>query len=228
MAAAERPVLAFGEMRYLPIAVDLEGRACVVVGGGEVAARKVETLLQAGARVTVIAPEVTEEIEAWSAREPQLAIERRSYRNGDLAGAVIAFAATGSAEVHAAVAEEAKGHGVWLNAADDPERCSFLMPAIVERGPIAIAVGTGGASPALARRVRDEIAARIGTEYGQAAEHLAALRRRFRAGAARQRAFARLLDEGLVEAFRSGDRDRIERLTERACHELEPDESRKS
>jgi siroheme synthase-like protein len=214
-------------MRYLPIAVDLEGRACVVVGGGEVAAQKVDLLLRAGAKVTVIAPALADEIAARAAREPRLTIERRAYRDGDLAGAAIAFAATGSPAVQAAVASEAASRGVWLNAADDPERCTFLMPAIVERGPLAVAVGTGGASPALARRVRDEIAARVGMEYGEAAEYLGSLRRRFRAGAARQRAFARLLDEGLVEAFRTGDRDRIERLTERACHDLEPDETGK-
>jgi siroheme synthase-like protein len=209
-------------MRYLPIAVDLESRVCVVVGGGDVAARKVETLLQTGAKVTVIAPEVSDEITAWAEREPRLTVARRAYRNGDLAGAAIAFAATGSVAVHSAVAEEAASRGVWLNAADDPEHCTFLMPAIVERGPLAVAVGTGGASPALARRVRDEIAARIGMEYGEVAEYLGSLRRRFRAGVARQRAFARLLDEGLVEAFRNGDRERIERLTDRACRDLDP------
>jgi siroheme synthase-like protein len=210
-------------MRYLPIAVDLEGRACVVVGGGEVAARKVETLLRVGAQVTVIAPHVGQEIEIWEGREVRLRVERRPYRPGDLEGAVLAFAATDSSAVHAEIVVEAAARGVWLNAADDPEHCSFLMPAVIERGPIAIAVGTGGASPALARRVRDEIAGRIGVEYGEAASYLGELRRRFRAGAARQRAFTRLLDEGLVEAFRAGDRERVERLTERACEGLEPE-----
>jgi precorrin-2 dehydrogenase / sirohydrochlorin ferrochelatase len=212
-------------MRYLPIAVDLEGRACVVVGGGEVAARKVETLLDAGARVTVIAPHLCQEIEVREGREPRLRVERRPYRSGDLDGAVLAFAATDAPDVHREIAVEAAERRVWLNAADDPESCSFLMPAVIERGPVAIAVGTGGASPALARRVRDEVAACIGVEYGEAASYLGELRRRFRGGAARQRAFARLLDEGLVEAFRAGDRERIERLTERACEGLEPEQA---
>jgi siroheme synthase-like protein len=212
-------------MRYLPIAVDLQGRACVVVGGGEVAARKIETLLRAGAHVTVIAPHVSQEIETWEGKEPHLHLERRPYRSGDLEGAALAFAATDSPRVHAEIATEAKERGVWLNAADDPDHCSFLMPAVVERGPIAIAVGTGGASPALARRVRDEVATRIGVEYGEAATYLGELRQRFRAGAARQKAFARLLDEGLVEAFRAGDRERVERLTERACEGLEPEKA---
>jgi siroheme synthase-like protein len=212
-------------MRYLPIAVDLEGRACVVVGGGEVAARKVETLLRVGAQVTVIAPHVGQEIEIWEVREARLRVERRPFRPGDLEGAVLAFAATDSPTLHAEIAVEAAARGVWVNAADDPEHCSFLMPAVIERGPIAIAVGTGGASPALARRVRDEIAGRIGVEYGEAASYLGGLRRRFRAGAARQRAFTRLLDEGLVEAFRAGDRERVDRLTERACEGLEPEKA---
>lgn len=208
-------------MRYLPIAVDLEGRSCVVIGGGSLATRKVESLLRAGAWVRVIAPWICEEIEVWAQQEPRLSLERRVYRAGDLRGASLAFAATDQAEVHAAVALEAEERRVWLNAVDDPERCSFLMPAIVERGPLVIAVATGGASPALARRVRDEIAAWVGEEYGQAAAYLGELRGRYRPGAQRQRAFARLLDEGLVEAFRAGDRERVERLTESACRGLE-------
>lgn len=210
-------------MRYLPIAVDLQGRVCVVVGGGEVAARKVETLLESGALVTVIAPHICQEIEVLEGREPRLRVERRPYRSGDLSGSILAFAATDAPLVHREMAVEAVERGVWVNAADDPENCSFLMPAVIERGPVAIAVGTGGASPALARRVRDEIAALIGVEYGEAASYLGELRRRFRAGPARQRAFMRLLDEGLVEAFRAGDRERVERLTERACGGLEPE-----
>lgn len=210
-------------MRYLPIAVDLEGRSCVVVGGGSIAARKIELLLQAGAWVRVVAPEVCDEVAAWAASEPRLSIERRPYRPGDLRGAVLVFAATDRLEVQVGVAAEAAERHIWLNSVDDPERCSFLMPAIVERGPLTVAVGTGGASPALARRVRDEIAARVGVEYGEAAAYLGTLRRRFRAGAARQRAFAQLLDEGLIEALRAGDQERVERLTERACRGLEPE-----
>jgi siroheme synthase (precorrin-2 oxidase/ferrochelatase) len=193
-------------MRYLPIAVDLESRVCVVVGGGEVAARKVETLLQTGAKVTVIAPEVSDEITAWAEREPRLTVARRAYRNGDLAGAAIAFAATGSVAAHSAIAEEAASRGVWLNAADDPEHCTFLMPAIVERGPLAVAVGTGGASPALAAGPRrDRGADRDGVRRSRRVPRLppAPLPRR-RGAAASLRSLARRRPRRGVSERRSG------------------------
>jgi siroheme synthase-like protein len=206
-------------MRYLPLFVDLAGRECVVIGGGTVAAHKVELLRGVGATVRVVAPAVCAEIERLAA-EGGVSLDRRSFEPADLEGVALAFAATDDTSVQQEVADEARRRNLWLNAVDDPERCSALMPAILERGPITVAVSTGGASPALAARVRDELGAALGEEYARAAELLGTLRARFAPGPARQRAFAALLDEGLLDALRAADGSRVARLIDEICAPL--------
>jgi len=137
-----------------PVFLDLVGVAVLVVGGGPIALRKATGLVEAGALVTVIAPEVGDEFTAIAQR-----IERRAYRHGDVAGFQLVMAATNDRAVNALVASDAKLHGLWVNSADDPDNCSFILPAVAQRGVVTIAVSTGGASPALARRLRTEIAA---------------------------------------------------------------------
>lgn len=208
-------------MRYLPILVDLADRRCVVVGGGVVAARKVETLLGAGACVTVIAEHLCDRLAELAAGESRVRVERRGYAPGDLAGAALAYAATSDPEVQERIARDARAADVWLNAVDEPERCSFVMPAILSRGPLLVAVATGGASPALARRIRDDIARLLGPEYVSALEHLGRLREEYAPGCARQQAFLRLIDDGLLEAMRDDDAGRVASLTRAACAGLE-------
>jgi siroheme synthase-like protein len=206
-------------MRYLPLFVDLAGRECVVIGGGAVAARKVELLRSVGAAVRVIAPTVCAEIEGLAA-DGSISLHRRSFEPADLDGAALAFAATDDPAVQQRVAGEARQRNLWLNAVDDPERCSALMPAIFERGPITVAVSTGGASPALAARARDQLAAALGDEYAHAAELLGTLRTRFAPGPARQRAFLALLDGGLLDALRDADGARVAQLLDEVCAPL--------
>lgn len=204
-------------MRYLPILVDLDGRPCLVVGGGDVAARKVEMLLGVGARPRVVATRVGSRLEAVGAASAAVSIERRAYRTGDLSGMALAFAATDDPVVQERIARDARHAGVFLNAVDEPERCSFVMPAVLDRTPLVVAVSTSGASPALARRIRDDVGSRLGPEYDAAVAHLAALRERFAPGHARQDAFVRLVEGGLVEALRTGDDARVRTLTAEAC-----------
>jgi siroheme synthase-like protein len=135
-----------------PIFLDLSGRRCVVVGGGEVANRKARKLLQARARVVVISPEIGAELESVAVE-----VHRRPYRAGDLEGAFLAFAATGSREVNAAVAREARERGIQVNVADRPSDGDFALPSTLRRGRLQVAVSTGGASPALARKIKDEL-----------------------------------------------------------------------
>jgi siroheme synthase-like protein len=206
-----------GAMRYLPILVDLEDRPCLVVGGGDVAARKVEMLLGVGARPRVVATRVGRRIEELAAAHPEVTVERRAYRAGDLAGVALAFAATDDPALQEAIAREARASGVWLNAVDEPERCSFVMPAVLDRSPLVVAVSTSGASPALARRIRDDVAARLGPEYDAAVAHLAELRTRFVPGRPRQEAFLRLVSGGLLEALRGDDGERVRSLIADAC-----------
>lgn len=143
-------------MRFFdyPVYLDLRDVPVLVVGAGPVAARKVAGLVAAGARVTVVAPEVSAALDRSRVAE----VRERPFEPTDVEGMRLVLTATGVREVDAAVAAAATAAGVWVNAADQPEDCSFILPAIARNGPLAIAVSTGGASPALARRLRDRAA----------------------------------------------------------------------
>jgi len=198
-------------VQYYPAYLDLRGQPCVVIGGGEVAARKIATLLAAGARVTVVSPALTADL-ADLADTHEVVHHARRYRRGDLAGARLAYAATGDDAVHAEIAAEAAEVGVLLNVVDRPRLCSFIVPAVVARDPVAIAVSTSGRSPALAKRLAAGIAGYVGPEWGLAAELLGRLRDRIGAGAERTRLFAALADGPLVAALRDGDAARVDAL----------------
>jgi siroheme synthase-like protein len=154
-----------------PIFLDLSGRRCVVVGGGEVANRKARKLLQAKAEVVVISPEVRPELESVAAE-----VHRRPYEEGDLEGAYLAFAATDAREVNAAVAREAARRSVPVNVADRPSEGDFAVPSLVRRGRLQIAVSTGGASPTLARGIKGELEGLFGPEWAGIVEELHAAR----------------------------------------------------
>lgn len=158
----------------LPLAVDLTGHRVVLVGGGDVAARKLRRLLAAGARVEVVAPQADEAV-VRQAASGTVTWRRRPYNPGDLDGAVLVVAATGDADVNDAVAADAAVAAVLCVRADDHDG-SASFAAAVTRGPLQLAVSTGGASPALAARLRRELAERYGPEWGELAELLGELR----------------------------------------------------
>ena len=162
------------ERRYYPVLLDLDGRRCVVVGGGDVAERKVKALLDCGAQVVVIAPEVTPAI-GELARQGAVALLSKTYTPGDLCGAWVVIAA-GPPDTNAAVSEEARRERILVNVVDNPDRCDFIVPAVARRGPLLIAISSQGASPALARRLRELVEAQIGPEYGELADLLGRLR----------------------------------------------------
>ena len=166
---------------HYPVFLDLTERPCLVVGGGPVAEGKVTGLLVAGARVTVVSPIVTERLAAWAA-DGRITHVARPYRADDLAGRQLAFTATDDLEVTAAVSADGRTRGVWVNAADDPAHCDFILPGVVRRGRLAVAVSTGGASPAAARAIREELEGYLTTAHATlvelAAEARADLRRR--------------------------------------------------
>jgi siroheme synthase-like protein len=167
-------------MGYYPVLLDLAGRRCVMIGGGLVAERRVDGLVTAGAHISVISPRVTRALAALAA-EGRIDHEPRAYREGDLAGADLAFVATDAGEVNAAVAREAGERGLWINAADDPARCTFILPALVRRGDLTVAVATGGSSPALARAIREELETYLTDDYATLASIAAEARRELRA-----------------------------------------------
>jgi precorrin-2 dehydrogenase/sirohydrochlorin ferrochelatase len=202
-------------MGYLPIFFDVTGRQCVVVGGGRLAARKVESLLEAGARVTVVAPRLSPSLEAIVARGLVTHIAR-DYRRGDIRGCVLVHAATGDPKLHRELAAEARLLGIPINVVDLPELCTFIAPAVVKRGALQIAISTAGASPAFAARLRRELEQQFGTEYALTLEVLHAARRRLHADeidpADRMRRLKDLANSALPGAIAAGDLPAIERI----------------
>ena len=141
---------------YYPVYLNLRGRRCVIVGGGTVAEGKISRLLDSGADICVVSPDATPGIRQFVA-DGNVRWEQRKYEKGDLDGAFIAIAATNVREVNRRIFEEAEERGVMLNAVDDPPNCSFIAPSIVQRGPVTVAISTGGVSPALARKLRESL-----------------------------------------------------------------------
>jgi precorrin-2 dehydrogenase / sirohydrochlorin ferrochelatase len=167
-------------MGFYSVFLDLGGRHCVVIGGGAVAERRVSSLLEAGASVTVVSPVLTAALAELAAGQ-RIRHLARAYEAGDLAGAVLAFTAGDDAEVTPAVVREARDRGVWLNAADDPQHCSFYLPGVVRRGVMTVAVGSGGVSPALTRALREHLDGVLGPEWATLGELAAIARRDLRA-----------------------------------------------
>jgi siroheme synthase-like protein len=146
----------------------LSGRRCVVVGGGEVGLEKVEGLLACGAEVTLVAPDAVSPLQEL-AREGSIRWERREYRSEDLDQSFLVIAATANTNVNIRVFEDAEARTMLVNVVDVPPLCNFILPAIIRTGPLAIAISTAGASPALAKRIRDEIAEEYGEPYARLA-----------------------------------------------------------
>lgn len=167
-------------MGLYPIFVQLAARPCVVIGGGRVAAGKVHGLLAAAAAVTVVSPTLIPELTDL-ARARRIAHVPRAYRDGDLTAAALAVVATGDVGVNATVAAEGRRRGVWVNAADDPAHCDFILPSVLRRGALAVAVSTGGVSPAVARAVREELERHLGDDYAALVDVAGAVRRTLRA-----------------------------------------------
>ena len=153
---------------YYPVSLSLSGRKCLVVGGGSVAQRKVATLLEHGAEVRVISPELCPELEQMAARGLKKALARE-YQSGDLEGAFVVIAATDDGKINDLVAQEAEQRGALVNVVDDPTGSNFIVPSYLRRGDITVAVSTAGRSPALALKIRHRLEKEFGAEYASLA-----------------------------------------------------------
>lgn len=196
-------------MSLYPVFLELSDVPCAVVGGGAVAERKVLGLLAAGAAVTVIAPTLSDRL-VELVRDARIVHENRPYASGDARGFRLLFAATDRREVNEQAAREAREAGAWANVADDLEGSTFTVPSSVRRGDLTLAISTGGASPAEARRVREELEAMFPERYAAYLDLLRAVRRRLleRRGAgdpASGELFTRLVRSELRGAFLAGD-----------------------
>jgi precorrin-2 dehydrogenase/sirohydrochlorin ferrochelatase len=210
---------------HYPVFLDLEGRWCLVVGGGTVAAGKARGLLEAGARVLVVSPTLHQILSALAAAAAVIH-RAREFRDDDLEGCVLAIAATGRPEVNRAVCSAARARRILVNAVDRPEECDFYAPAVLRRGPLQIAISTEGKSPLLARAIREELEARFGPEYARYVELLAEIRaewlRRHEAVASRRVMFQRVMTADLLGAVRAGDQARIAEIVAGAVGLGEP------
>ena len=149
---------------YYPIFLNISGKKCVVVGGGHVALRKTKTLLDYGADVEVISPDLCPELNRLT-ETGEIAAQRKLYQSGDLKGALIVIVATDDRSINIEIAKEAKGTGVLVNAVDDPSNSDFIVPSCLRRGDVTLAISTAGRSPALARKIRTRLEKDLVDEY---------------------------------------------------------------
>lgn len=204
-------------MRYYPVCLDIRNRPCLVVGGGQVGTRKVRTLLRCGARVTVVSPEVTAELDQL-ARQGQVRIMRREYDPADLDQAFMVIGATDDQDLNRRVHRDAEAAQKLCNIADQPELCNFVLPSIITQGDLMIAVSTSGRSPAFAKYLRQRLQTQFGPEYGRFLDLMGAIRRRLlatdHAPEAHKPLFENLIHNNLLELIKNDDRDGINTLLE--------------
>jgi precorrin-2 dehydrogenase/sirohydrochlorin ferrochelatase len=200
-----------------PAILLLEGRLAVVIGGGQVAERKVRTLLDAGAKVRVVSSEVTKGIRKRADSGDIELVERR-YERGDLAGSAAAVAATDDEEVNRGVFAEASDAGIPVNVVDNVSLCTFIAPSIIRRGDLVVAISTGGAAPALAVRIRERLESEFGEEYERFLSLMAELREQINVPGDqddRAKAWYRVVDSDVMDLVRAGEMDRArERATQ--------------
>jgi siroheme synthase-like protein len=193
------------DLRGLPVNLLVRGRRVVVVGGGRIAARKIEPLLELGAEVHVVAPAVGPEVRAWVDAD-RCSLAEREFTPGDLDGAWLALTATDDPAVNAAVYAAGEAARVWVNSADDPANCSFTMMSVIRRADLVVAVGTGGRSPALAAHLRRLLNEELGPEYEVLLELLSEAREAWRASgrSSEDADWQRAFDSGIVDLVRAG------------------------
>ncbi len=194
-------------MRYYPVNLDLRDRRCVVVGGGQVAERKTLSLLEAGAGVTVVSPSLTPTLADLAASGKVLQVPAL-FQESHLTGAHLVIAATNDLTVNRAVAQLCRKKGILVNVTAPPEESSFIVPSVVERGDLVIAVSTSGASPALSRSIRQELEEQYGPEYGLLLTRLAAVRKRLQEKVGsekiRREVLEAIIGSGVLDLLRKG------------------------
>lgn len=202
-------------MKYYPVLLNLEGRRCLVVGGGRVGTRKVTGLLECGAEVVVVSPDATQEVTAMAAKG---AIEYRArrYQTRDLKGIFLVVGATDDQALNHQIYSDAEARSMLCNIADRPKVCNFILPAVLRRGDLVVAFSTSGKSPAFARRLRIEMQERFGPEYADLLDLMGCIRAKLlaedHAPEAHKPLFEALLEGGLLEMLRGGRHSEIDAL----------------
>lgn len=202
-------------MKYYPVHLDIKKRNCLVVGGGAVGTRKVNTLLACGARVTVVSPDPAQQLKEMAA-EGSITLKERAYRTVDLEDMFLVIGATDDEMLNRQISEEAEQIGILCNIADRPEACNFILPSVVQRGDLVITISTSGQSPALAKRLRRKLEAQFGEEYADFLLLMGAIRKKLLSQAhepeAHKALFNQLIDSDLIELLRTGQRKQLNLL----------------
>ena len=205
---------------YYPVYLDIEERDVLIIGGGNVCARKAETMMKYGAHVTIVSPQFTDEIDEW-AKQGSLKLRQKPYEEADLTGASIVIASTDDPCINARIARDCRRRKIPVNVVDVTHLCEFIVPAIVESGTIQIAVSTGGKSPALARTLKEDLQKFVGPEYDEVNQVLGSLRggakKTLPTDIDRKRFFDSIIAQGVLAMMREGrSRDAYETIA-RAC-----------
>lgn len=202
-------------MRYYPINLDIQNRSCLVVGGGVVATRKVATLLQCGARVTVVSPETTDTLQSM-VNSGGITLIKRPYRAQDLEEMFLVIGATDNKVLNRQIYQDAEKSGRLCNIADQPDLCNFILPSIVNRGDLILAISTSGKSPAFAKKLRKDLEKVYGDEYVLFLQLMGAVREkllsRTHAPEAHKVVFEQLIEKGLLDRIRAEDKAGIDAL----------------
>ncbi len=214
-------------MRYYPINLDIQGRRCLVVGGGSVGTRKVVTLLNCGAAVTVISLRANEKLNEL-AEAGSINLQNRSYRTADLKDVFLVIGATDDETLNQKISRDAVSRNILCNIADRPAACNFILPSIVHRGDLVITISTSGKSPALAKKLRKTLERQFGEEYAVMLQLMGAIREKLLRQAhepeAHKHLFNQLIDNGLLEMIREDRKDDINGLLENTLgHEFKYD-----
>ena len=216
-------------MDYFPIFLRVEDRDCLIVGGGEIALRKATALARSGAVLHLVAPEILEALETL-VQDSGGSVTRREFEPGDLDDRLLAVAATDSDAVNRAVSDAAQARSIPVNVVDQPELCTYIVPSIIDRSPLVIALSSGGASPVLLRLIRERLETLFPAAWGRLAELAGSFRERVKAavpdGDARRRFWERVLDGPVAEAAVSGREAEARRLLEVAVTEGETEADR--
>ncbi|MBA4368514.1 MAG: siroheme synthase [Desulfobacterium sp.] len=199
-------------MKYYPVNLDIRGRNCLVVGGGAVGTRKVTTLVNCGAKVTVISPVISSKLADLSAKGV-IQIKQREYCSSDVNGMFLIIGATSDEKLNLRISEDAEQKNLLCNIADVPEACNFILPAIVTRGDLIIAISTSGNSPAFAKKLKKNLEEQFGEEYALLLNLMGAIRKKLLAQAhepeEHKHLFEQLLDAGILDMIRENKKEDI-------------------
>ncbi len=202
-------------MRYYPVHLDIKNRICLVVGGGTVGTRKVDTLLECGARVTVVSPDPSPHVTKL-ASDGAIKLAQRAYRSTDLKGAFLVIGATDDEKLNQQISKDAENSNTLCNIADRPEVCNFILPSIVRRGDLVITISTSGKSPALAKQLRQKLETQFGQEYTEFLLLMGVIRKKLLSEAhepeAHKDLFNKLIESDLIALMQSDKTEEINSL----------------